>query len=379
MTYKINLWEKQKHEVKNIFELSLKSNEEFSKNDACPIVFKKKKGTGQMSKSYQVQLAEAFPKSARAILYFPKNPKTPLIYVNHRWSYKQLQGKISKFLRESNGEVSEDCIKLVIWTNNKIYHCANLDKAFEFFWCSGIRFNNGNKFNKVIQNCPLLVQTDGECRIKMLVGLVPPNVDYNDTHGKNDLVILTPLQFQRLCWPNDLRHVADADPRRRKRLLPKTVTKEAALANTMAYQDKEKRAMVSNSDDIFGNDSDDSSNQDDEYPTEYEFPSESTETETENYKIQGVYSTPISNSSKGAQDLYSDLENLAYDEMQSMSVEHIPTNKEVPDLHLDLGNLAYDDMQSMSIEHGESDESETRTLKNETASLGDNKGKKEEE
>ena len=254
----VDLWKKKNSLVKVKFDESLSNSVGFMKDETSRIVFSKEHRTGQVSKSYYVQVADAFHADTKAILYFPKHPKQPIIRVSSRSNYNTTQLTISTYLRDSNGGVSTACIKLVMWVNGKIYHCANLDKTLEFRWCTKIRFNNSNKFNNVVSQCPMLVITNGECRLLLLVAFIPSDAKVNDTHTKGELVILTTSQFKKVFWPHGIRHVADSDPRRRRRLIPKTVTTKKADAILSVMVSAADEIMVSVSEDFFGSDSDES-------------------------------------------------------------------------------------------------------------------------
>lgn len=345
-----HLWAKKDSVVKDAFDKSLSNNNNIGGKKCRKIIFKKGSATGQKSKSYVVKIAETFHKNTKAILYFPKNPKKPLFRVNSRSHYDKTQLLISEYLRESNGGISENTVKIVLWVNDEIYHCTNLDKTLEFRWCDRIRFDNKNKFNDVLTECPMLIQTDGECRIEFLVALVPHEAIINDTHVKHNMAILTTSQIFKAFWPTSVRHVADADPRVRRRVLPQTATEKDASAITNVMISQEDSEMRSIADDIFGSDS-----EEDVY-------GERRDDDNDNNNNNNIKKRRNTSYEEGEEvfmfdSSYTDVTDTELLEGIKGKKVTLITEEDRKNVNLQL-NLAFDDIDNMSAEedYGEEDE-----------------------
>lgn len=208
--------------------------------------------TGQNAPSYHIKMADRFPTQMQMMLYFPRHPKQHLLRVTKRSKYDKTQTTIAEYLQESAGSVDKDCVKIVVWVEGRLYHVTSVDKFVALRSVEKARFDNSNKFNDVICDAPTFVVTDGQCRITMIVMFVPQDAQIKGHHVRNNLCVLLPESWNKVYWPNAVRMVANADPRKRVRRKPKTVTSREADAVSTLHVTVEESMMVSHADDFFG-------------------------------------------------------------------------------------------------------------------------------
>jgi len=291
------LWDKSPSTQREVFDQSVK-DKGLSRGATDNVVeLSSDARTGVSSQAYNIKVAGSYPRDFKAIIYFPKTPEKRLMFVKASSNVKTAQLKINEYLRESTGQETPQCTKVIIWVNGAIYHCTNVNNSLYFLPSDGVRFDNRNSFNDVIGNCPLLVKTDGSCRAELYALLIPSGAKVDQTHMKNGIAILTPGQIATMVKPNDLRYVADNDPRQVQRIYPETISDKNAHTYVNLHRTAEEDVMISASNEAFGSSSD-SSDEDERHNagrssgysqgTLYEFESEQYTEVTDDALLQAL-------------------------------------------------------------------------------------------
>ena len=286
------LWKYTDAEIKNIMHKCTGSNS--IRTRTSNINMENNDDDSLDGKEIKISVDTKSAKNTNMLLYFPHSTRKPLVRIKPRTNYQTIQHTIADNLQNFKSAQINAC-RVILWVEGMFFRVSGIENTLIIKNCGVAISNSNGRFQKAIKNCPILIKTNGKCRIMSLCLLL--NEENRFAAETQKECVMVPFQsLNEFNYPAGHRFPRDADPRVDRPHYPVVISEEEAKNIVVGKLKEEAKFMNTSEEDIFADsDDDDDDDESNSVETQNRYPRVHRQVYEHNDNMKTLPSSPLTN------------------------------------------------------------------------------------